>query len=83
MREIAKIHKGDFRLTANQNLIVAGVSARDKAKIEALAREYGLISDGVTRQRETAWPASRCRPARWPWPKPNASCRRLSTMWTA
>ena len=54
MREIAKIHKGDFRLTANQNLIVAGVSARDKAKIEALAREYGLISDGVTRQRENS-----------------------------
>ncbi|WP_274571248.1 assimilatory sulfite reductase (NADPH) hemoprotein subunit [Neisseria leonii] len=52
MREIAKIHKGDFRLTANQNLIVAGVSARDKAKIEKTAREHGLISDDVTPQRE-------------------------------
>ena len=33
---------------------MAGVSARDKAKIEALARKYGLISDGVTRQRENS-----------------------------
>ncbi|WP_115308224.1 assimilatory sulfite reductase (NADPH) hemoprotein subunit [Kingella potus] len=54
MREIAKIHKGDFRLTANQNLIVAGVSARDKAKIERIARAHGLISDGITRQRENS-----------------------------
>ena len=34
LREIAKIHKGDFRLTANQNLIVAGVAARNKAKLK-------------------------------------------------
>ncbi|PWC15872.1 NADPH-dependent assimilatory sulfite reductase hemoprotein subunit [Brenneria roseae subsp. americana] len=54
LAEIAKIHKGDFRLTANQNLIVAGVSARSKAKIEALAREHGLIDDGVTEQRKNS-----------------------------
>ena len=54
MREIAKIHKGDFRLTANQNLIVAGVPPKDKAKIEKLARKYGLISDTVTKQRENS-----------------------------
>ena len=54
MREIAKIHKGDFRLTANQNLIVAGVAPKDKAKIEKLARKYGLISDTVTKQRENS-----------------------------
>ncbi len=54
LAEIAKIHKGDFRLTANQNLIVAGVSTRNKAKIEALAREYGLIDDSVTEQRKNS-----------------------------
>ncbi|WP_107878907.1 assimilatory sulfite reductase (NADPH) hemoprotein subunit [Neisseria animaloris] len=52
MREIAKVHKGDFRLTANQNLIVANIAPRDKAKIETIAREHGLISDAVTPQRE-------------------------------
>ena len=49
--EIAKIHTGDFRLTANQNLIVAGVPAEDKEKIEALAREHGLIAPETSNQR--------------------------------
>lgn len=51
--EIAKVHKGDFRLTANQNLIVAGVPEEDKAKIEALAREHSLM-ESVTAQRENS-----------------------------
>ncbi len=54
LREIAKIHKGDFRLTANQNLIVANVEAAEKAAIEKLARDHGLISDNVTVQRENS-----------------------------
>ncbi|WP_038908885.1 assimilatory sulfite reductase (NADPH) hemoprotein subunit [Dickeya oryzae] len=54
MAEIAKIHKGDFRLTANQNLIVAGVATKDKAKIEALARQHGLIDDSLTEQRQNS-----------------------------
>ena len=49
--EIAKIHKGDFRLTANQNLIIAGVAPQDKDKIEALAREHGLIAPSISNQR--------------------------------
>ncbi|MBL4899561.1 MAG: assimilatory sulfite reductase (NADPH) hemoprotein subunit [Colwellia sp.] len=54
MLEIAKIHKGDFRLTANQNLIVAGVDPKDKAAIEKLARDHGLINDGVSNQRKNS-----------------------------
>ncbi|MEA9392779.1 assimilatory sulfite reductase (NADPH) hemoprotein subunit [Acerihabitans sp. TG2] len=54
LADIARIHKGDFRLTANQNLIVAGVPARNKAKIEALARQHGLINDGVSLQRKAS-----------------------------
>ena len=54
LAEIAKIHKGDFRLTANQNLIVAGVATRNKAKIEALAREHGLMDDRVSEQRKNS-----------------------------
>ncbi|MGL1957185.1 MAG: assimilatory sulfite reductase (NADPH) hemoprotein subunit [Colwellia sp.] len=52
--EIAKIHQGDFRITANQNLIVAGVAEQDKARIEQLARQYGLIDDGVSIQRKNS-----------------------------
>jgi sulfite reductase (NADPH) hemoprotein beta-component len=52
--EIARIHKGDFRMTANQNLIIAGVAVEDKAHIEALARQHGLINDSVTEQRKNS-----------------------------
>ena len=52
--EIAKIHQGDFRLTANQNLIVAGVPENKKVNIEAIARRYGLINSQVTPLREHA-----------------------------
>lgn len=54
MREIAKVHQGDFRLTANQNLIVAGVPEEQKEQIEKIAREHGLIDDKVTLQRENS-----------------------------
>ncbi|PSU98854.1 sulfite reductase subunit beta [Photobacterium leiognathi subsp. mandapamensis] len=52
--EIAKVHQGDFRMTANQNLIVAGVLAKDKQKIEKIARDHGLIDDGVSEQRKNS-----------------------------
>ena len=49
--EIAKIHKGDFRLTANQNLIIAGVPADQKAAIEKIARDHKLIEDDTSNQK--------------------------------
>jgi sulfite reductase (NADPH) hemoprotein beta-component len=52
--EIAKVHKGDFRMTANQNLIIAGVAETDKAHIEQLARQYGLMKDETTSQRQNS-----------------------------
>lgn len=54
VRKIAEIHKGDFRLTANQNIIVANVSAKQKKKIEEIAREHALIVDSVTPLRKQA-----------------------------
>jgi len=42
LRAIAEIHQGEFRLTANQNLIVAGVPADQREHIDALVREYAL-----------------------------------------
>ncbi|EAR53878.1 putative sulfite reductase (NADPH) hemoprotein beta-component [Photobacterium sp. SKA34] len=52
--EIAKVHGGDFRMTANQNLIVAGVLTKDKDEIEKIARDHGLIDDGVSEQRKNS-----------------------------
>ncbi|GED14167.1 assimilatory sulfite reductase (NADPH) hemoprotein subunit [Aneurinibacillus migulanus] len=44
LREIAKIHTGDFRLTANQNLIIANVSSQTKKRISELIEQYGLTN---------------------------------------
>ncbi|CAD6509624.1 assimilatory sulfite reductase (NADPH) hemoprotein subunit [Candidatus Profftia tarda] len=54
MYKIAKIHTGDFRLTANQNLIVAGVSEQDKDYIESVARDYGLMDDNISELRKNS-----------------------------
>jgi sulfite reductase (NADPH) hemoprotein beta-component len=45
LREIAQLHGGQFRLTPNQNVIVAGVPAAAKPAIEAIARSHGLMHD--------------------------------------
>ena len=42
LREIAKVHVGEFRLTPNQNLVIAGVPADQRDGIDALAVHYGL-----------------------------------------
>ncbi len=50
--ELAKIHTGDFRITPNQNIIIAGVDEENIVAIEMLARQYKLIDDSVTEQRK-------------------------------
>jgi sulfite reductase (NADPH) hemoprotein beta-component len=42
LREIAKIHDGDFRLTANQNLMIANISAEKRPEIEKFLEQYGI-----------------------------------------
>jgi len=42
LREIAKVHRGEFRLTPNQNLIIANVAATQRSQIEALVVANGL-----------------------------------------
>jgi len=44
LREIAKVHDGDFRLTANQNLIIANVSPAKRAGIEVLLERHNLAN---------------------------------------
>lgn len=44
VREIAKILKGEFRMTCNQNLVIANVDAADKPAIDQLVAQYGLDS---------------------------------------
>lgn len=51
LREIALVHKGDFRMTSNQNIIIAGVAEVDKAQIEAIARRHGLMGRLISETR--------------------------------
>ncbi|WP_141591225.1 assimilatory sulfite reductase (NADPH) hemoprotein subunit [Myxococcus sp. AB056] len=44
LREIARIHTGDFRLTANQNLVIAGVTPEARDAIGALVTAHALDS---------------------------------------
>ena len=48
LRAIAQAHKGKFRLTPNQNLIVADVEPEERAGIDALLAEHALTDNGRT-----------------------------------
>ncbi|HUA79485.1 MAG TPA: assimilatory sulfite reductase (NADPH) hemoprotein subunit [Dyella sp.] len=47
LRAIAQVHQGDFRMTCNQNLIIANVPSTQRDRIDALVTEYKL--DGYRR----------------------------------
>jgi sulfite reductase (NADPH) hemoprotein beta-component len=42
LREIARVHRGDFRLTPNQNLVIAHVDPAERAFIDALVVRHRL-----------------------------------------
>lgn len=42
LREIAKVHKGTFRLTANQHVIISEVPTENLDEIKALLRKFKL-----------------------------------------
>ncbi|PTB80773.1 beta subunit of assimilatory sulfite reductase [Trichoderma longibrachiatum ATCC 18648] len=42
LREIAKVHKGEFRLTGNQHLILSNVSDEDLPAMKELMKKYKL-----------------------------------------
>jgi len=42
LRAIARAHEGSFRLTPNQNLVIADITDAQRPRIEQLLREHGL-----------------------------------------
>ena len=44
VRQIAELHDGDFRFTANQNVIIANVAEDKRATIAKVAAEHGLLA---------------------------------------
>jgi len=44
LRRIASLHDGDFRITPNQNLVIANVAEPKRADIERIASDHGLLA---------------------------------------
>ncbi|NVI04282.1 NADPH-dependent assimilatory sulfite reductase hemoprotein subunit [Paraburkholderia youngii] len=44
LRAIARVHVGTFRLTPNQNIVIAQVPDANREQIERLAEEHGLLA---------------------------------------
>jgi sulfite reductase (NADPH) hemoprotein beta-component len=42
LQEIAKVHKGTFRLTANQHLVLSDIPEEDLGLMKGLLRKYNL-----------------------------------------
>jgi sulfite reductase (NADPH) hemoprotein beta-component len=42
LRQIANVHQGEFRMTGNQNLVIAGVPDSERARIDALVHAHAL-----------------------------------------
>ncbi len=51
IREIAGMHTGDFRLTANQNLIIANIAETDKDQIEQILKKYSALNGSTSPAR--------------------------------
>ncbi|MCG6116974.1 MAG: assimilatory sulfite reductase (NADPH) hemoprotein subunit [Aquimonas sp.] len=43
LREVARVHRGHFRMTPNQNLVIADIAPERRAGIDALLRQHGLL----------------------------------------
>jgi len=44
LRLIASLHDGDFRITPNQNLVIANVAEPNRSEIERIASDHGLLA---------------------------------------
>ncbi len=53
LRRMAELHDGDFRITANQNLIVANVRPERRAAIEQIASDAALLASGSSLRRNS------------------------------
>ena len=47
LREIAKVHRGDIRLTPSQNLTISGVTDVQKPVIDAILARHGLANENA------------------------------------
>jgi len=51
LRAVAATHRGEFRLTPNQNVVIARVAAADRERIGALLAGHGVVQETSLLQR--------------------------------
>ncbi|RAK64137.1 NADPH-dependent assimilatory sulfite reductase hemoprotein subunit [Hymenobacter edaphi] len=49
LREVAGFHTGEFRLTGNQNLVVANISPQHRTRIEQVLARHGVLNATTAR----------------------------------
>ncbi|MCG6186863.1 assimilatory sulfite reductase (NADPH) hemoprotein subunit [Maribellus maritimus] len=54
LREVAKISDGNFILTGNQNLIIAGVSEKVKKKVNTIFNKHDVSPNGISGLRKNS-----------------------------
>ncbi|HYJ82512.1 MAG TPA: assimilatory sulfite reductase (NADPH) hemoprotein subunit [Allosphingosinicella sp.] len=54
LRAVAQNHGGTFRVTPNQNLIIAGVAAEDRSAVEALLAGHGIAGEPASAIRRNS-----------------------------
>ena len=54
LRDIAHIHQGSFRLTPNQNVIIAGVTSEQRPSVDAILAEHDPTIDSFSILRRNA-----------------------------
>ena len=54
LREIAQANDGNFILTGNQNLIVAGVSEKTKSEINKILKKYNVAPENISGIRKNS-----------------------------
>ena len=54
LREVAEIHKGEMICTANQNVIIANVTAAAKKKIDAILSNHGIAIETTSGLRRNS-----------------------------
>jgi sulfite reductase (NADPH) hemoprotein beta-component len=52
LREIAEAHRGDFRLTCNQNVTIARIASEERTRVEGVLARRGIAAED---SREAVW----------------------------
>ena len=76
LRKIVDELRPEVRLTAQQNVILAGIDPTDRARVEELMAEHGIAPvESIPHAFGTRWLAQPSQPVGWPSQRRSGRCR--------